>query len=39
MVRSWRLDYIRKVQERRYLMKYNAIEIVLLSRKSLLFYF
>lgn len=39
MVRTWRIDYIRKVQPRRYLMKYNALELALLSRKSLLFYF
>ena len=39
MVKRWRVDFIGKVSLRRYLMQWHALEIELVYRKSLLFYF
>jgi hypothetical protein len=39
MVKRWRIDLLSKVSLRRYLMQWHALELELLYKKSLLFYF
>lgn len=39
MIKRWRVDLIKKISLRRYLMQWHALEIELIYNKSLLFYF